>query len=300
MSGVILVTGATGNVGGEVVSELLNAGWRVRAAVPGCELEAAQQRWEGAVEVVRFDFEEHDTFTAAFADVDGMFLMRPPHIADVKRIMAPAIRHAAERGRAHVVVLSVLGAGSNPLVPHHTMEKLVKRSGLPYTLLRPSFFMQNLSTQYRGEIGREGEIHVPAGRGRTSFIDVRDIAAVAARVVGRAEHFGRAYTLTGAQAVDYFEVARIFTDVLGRPVRYTNPTPGAFRVRLREQGVAENFIRVLRGIYFTARIGLAARVTPETEQLLGRPPISLERFVRDHADVWNAVTAPELAAKTRG
>jgi uncharacterized protein YbjT (DUF2867 family) len=300
MGGFVLVTGATGNVGGEVVSELLNAGWRVRAAVPGREIETARQRWGGGVEVVRFDFEEPDTFTEAFTDVDGVFLMRPPHISDVKRIMAPAIRHAAEQGHAHVVVLSVLGAGSNPLVPHHAMEKLVERSGLPYTLLRPSFFMQNLSTQYREEIGRRGQIHVPAGRGRTSFIDVRDIATVTARVMGRAEHFGRAYTLTGAEALDYFEVARVFTEVLGRPVRYANPSPRDFRSRLREQGVAEDFIRVLCGIYFTARIGLAARITPETEQLLGRPPISLERFVRDYAEVWQGVPASGLAANTAG
>jgi uncharacterized protein YbjT (DUF2867 family) len=287
MSGVILVTGATGNVGSEVVAELLRAGRSVRVAVPGCELEVARERWGGAVEVVSFNFEEPDTFYLAFAGVDGVFLMRPPHISNVRRIMGPAIRHATGHGRPHVVVLSVLGAGNNPLVPHHAMEKLVKRSGLPYTLVRPSFFMQNLSTQYREDIGTRSKIHVPAGRGKTSFIDVRDIAAVAARVMGRAEHFGRAYTLTGGEALDYFQVARVLTEVLGRPVRYTNPSPREFRARLREQGAAEDFIRVLRGIYFTARIGLAARLTPDVEQLLGRLPIPLERFVRDHAGLWD-------------
>lgn len=257
MSGAILVTGATGNVGREVVAELLRAGLSVRAAVPGRGVEVARERWGGAVEVVRFEFEAPDTFATAFEGVNGVFLMRPPHIAEVKRIMGPAIRHATGDGRPHVVVLSVLGAGNNPLVPHHAMEKLVERSGLPYTLLRPSFFMQNLSTQYLEDIGTRGEIHVPAGRGRTSVIDVRDIAAVAARVMGRAEHFGRAYTLTG--------------------------------------GTAEDFIRVLRGIYFTVRIGLAARVTPDVEQLLGRPPISLDKFVRDHAVVWQKAADPPPA-----
>ncbi len=295
MSGAILVTGATGNVGREVVAELLRAGLSVRAAVPGRGVEMARERWGGAVEVVRFEFEAPDTFATAFEAVNGVFLMRPPHIAAVKRIMGPAIRHATGDGRPHVVVLSVLGAGNNPLVPHHAMEKLVERSGLPYTLLRPSFFMRNLSTQYLEDIGTRGEIHVPAGRGKTSFIDVRDIAAVAARVMGRPEHFGRAYTLTGGEALDYFAVARVLTAVLGRSVRYANPSPREFRTRLREQGTAEDFVRVLRGIYFTARIGLAARVTPDVELLLGRPPISLDRFVRDHAVVWQNAAEPPLA-----
>lgn len=286
MSGTVLVTGATGNVGREVVAELLRAGRQVRAAVPHPELDAAQERLDGAVEVVRFDFEQPATFARAFDGATGMFLMRPPHIADVKRVMGPVIRFAAAHGSPHTVVLSVLGAGGNPLVPHHAMEKLVRRSGLPFTMLRPSFFMQNLSTQYREDIGVHGEIFVPAGRGRTSFIDVRDIAAVAARVAGRAEHFGQAYTLTGAEALDYFRVAEVLTEVLGRPVRYADPTPREFRARLRAQAVAEDFIEVLRGIYFTARVGLAARVTPETGRLLGRRPISLEQFVRDHRHVW--------------
>jgi uncharacterized protein YbjT (DUF2867 family) len=292
MNGVILVTGATGNVGREVVAELLRAGRSVRVAVPARELDAARERWGRAVEVVHFEFEEPTTFATAFDGVDGVFLMRPPHISAVKRIMDPAIRHAAERGGRHVVVLSVLGAGGNPLVPHHAMEKLIKRSGLPYTLLRPSFFMQNLSTQYREDIARRSEIYVPAGRGRTSFVDVRDIAAVVGRVMCQAEHFGHAYTLTGGEAHDYFEVAAILSEVLGRPVRYANPSPRRFRARLREQGTAADFIRVLRGIYLTARLGLAARVTAETELLLGRPPISLERFVRDHAPVWQDAVEP--------
>jgi len=291
MNGTVLVTGATGNVGGEVVAELLRAGRQVRAAVPGHELGTAHRRFGPEVEVVPFDFEEPDSYQTALEGAGAVFLMRPPHLSAVRRIMGPFLRFAAGHGSPHLVVLSVLGAGGNPLVPHHAMEKLVRRSELPYTVLRPSFFMQNLSTQYREDI-RRGEIFVPAGRGRTSFIDVRDIAAVAVRVMGREEHFGRAYNLTGSQALCYREVARLFTEVLGRPVRYLDPTPREFQQRLRAQGVAEDFIRVLRGIYFTARIGLAARVTPDAERLLGHPPISLERFVRDHMKLWAEVEAP--------
>lgn len=286
MSGTILVIGATGTVGREVVNELLRAGRQVRAAVTPPSLDAARHRLAPTVEVVPFAFERPETFARAFENATGVFLMRPPHVSDIKHVMGPAIRYAAEHGRPHTVVLSVLGAGGNPLVPHHAMERLVRKSGVPYTMLRPSFFMQNLSTQYRDGIGVRNEIFVPAGRGRTSFIDVRDIAAVAARVMGHEDHFGKAYALTGAEALDYFQVAETFTEVLKRRVDYVSPTSRVFRARLRAQGVPEDFIRVLRGIYFTARIGLAARVTPASERLLGRPPISLAQFVRDYADEW--------------
>jgi uncharacterized protein YbjT (DUF2867 family) len=288
MNGMVVVTGATGNVGREVVAALLRDGRRVRAAVPLREVAEARARWGDGVEVVAFDFEDPVTYAGALEDAGAIFLMRPPQKSDVRRGMGPMIRYVAEHGAPHTVVLSVLGAGANPLVPHHAMERLVRRSGAPFTLLRPSFFMQNLSTTYREDIGVRSEIFVPAGRGRTSFIDVRDIAAVAAAVMGRREHFGRAYTLTGSESLDYFEVADVLTRVLGHPIRYANPTPRQFRERLREQGTPDEFIRVLRGIYFTARVGLAARVTPDTERLLGRPPIALERFAHDHARLWSA------------
>jgi uncharacterized protein YbjT (DUF2867 family) len=284
MNDLVLVTGATGNVGREVVAALRRQGRRIRAATPNVE-QARALLGEG-IEYARFDFTEPETFAPTFDGVSAVFLVRPPPVSEVKRIMGPAIAHAASSGRPHVVTLSVMGAGSNPLVPHHAMEKLVRRAGLPYTHLRPSFFMQNLSTTYREEIRDRGEIFVPAGRGRTSFIDVRDIAEVAARVLGDAAYHGRAYTLTGSEALTYFEVAEIFTRGLGRPFRYANPTPREFKQRLREQGAPENFIRVLASIYFIARHGLAARVTPETEQLLGRAPITLEQFIRDHAALW--------------
>lgn len=282
----ILVTGATGNVGSALVSDLLGAGHAVRAAVPNAETGAARDRFSPEVDVGPFAFEREEYFEDALSGADGLFLMRPPHISAVRQIMAPAIERAAET-KPHIVVLSVLGAGSNPLVPHHAMEKLVKRSGAPYTLLRPSFFMQNLSTNYREDIARRGEISVPAGRGRTSFIDVRDIAEIAGRVMLEPAHMGRAYSLTGAEALDYHEVASVFTEVLGRLVRYRNPSPREFARRLAAEGVAPDYAKVLRGIYLTARIGLAARVTADAENLLGRPPRSLEEFVRDHAAIWS-------------
>jgi uncharacterized protein YbjT (DUF2867 family) len=291
MSGIILVTGATGNVGSEVVRHLLRLGCSVRTATP--DPERARALVGLGAEHVRFDFGDPATFEPAFAGAEAFFLVRPPPVSDVERVMGPAIRFAAQKPGRHAVFLSVMGAGMNPLVPHHTVERLIRRCGLPFTFLRPSFFMQNLSTVHRAEIRDHDEIFVPAGRGRTSFIDVRDIGEVAARVLGNPAHLGWGYTLTGSEALDYFQVAEIFSRVLGRPIHYTNPTNREFRQRLAENGVAPDLARVMGNVYRTARLRLAGHITPDTQRLLGRAPITMEQFVSDHAALWSRVPTPQ-------
>ena len=282
MPGSILVTGASGNVGREVVRELSRLGQPALAGVP--DAAAARQVPPEAARTVLLDFEQPATYPAALAGVARLFLLRPPAMADVRRGLFPFIDAAQAAGVQHVVFLSLMGV--NPLMPHYQVEQKLKRSGLGYTLLRASFFMQNLDTVYRAGVRAQSELYLPAGRARTSFIDVRDVAAVAARALTDPGHRNQAYTLTGSQALDYFEVAQVFTQVLGRPIRYLQPTPLAYGRRLRAEGVRPEFIRVMQGIYFTVRLGLGARVTAEVQQLLGRPPIRLEQYVRDYAACW--------------
>jgi uncharacterized protein YbjT (DUF2867 family) len=147
--------------------------------------------------------------------------------------------------------------------------------------------MQNLSTTHRADIAEHGEIFVPAGMGKTAFIDARDIAEVAAKALGDESDASRAFDLTGAEALDYAEVAAIFTEVLGRPIRYPNPSPLTFAARWYRRGASLPYIAVMTTIYTVARLGLAGRVSPEAGELLGRAPISMRRFVEDHRRVWD-------------
>jgi uncharacterized protein YbjT (DUF2867 family) len=127
---------------------------------------------------------------------------------------------------------------------------------------------------------------VPAGAGKTSFIDVRDIAAVAALALTEDSHKQQAYTLTGGAALDYDAVARLFTEMLGRPIRYSNPSPLAFITRMRARGYSFAVIAVMLGIYTTARFGWVGAVTPDTERLLGCPPITMWQYIEDYRDCW--------------
>jgi len=283
----MLVTGATGTVGRHVVRSLADRGCRVLAASrsPTSGVRASLQNDLPGVSTVALDFEAPQTYAKAFGGVDALFLVRPPSITRVWASIFPAL-DAAAAGVRHVVFLSIQGAESHPLVPHRWIEWKLASMDVVSTVLRPSFFMQNLATTHRSELKQESRIVVPAGSGRTAFIDARDIADVAARVLTERRRAGRAYELTGAEALSYHEVARILTRELGRPIAYANPSLAAFVRHARAHGRPWPLVLVMSGIYLTARFGLAARTTSEVADLLGRPPRTVREFAEDYAHVW--------------
>lgn len=284
MSRTIFITGATGNVGAPLVAALADAGATVIAGVRSRDdIEALPE----GVTARKLDFEDPATWPEAFDGVDSLFVVRPPPISNVGETINPTIEHALASGTSHVVTLSLLGAEKNPVVPHRKIEKYVESTGVPYTHLRPSFFMQNLSTTHREEIRDEGRIVVPAGDGKTSFIDCRDIADVAAlALLNPDEHANLAHDLTGAEALSYHDVADVFSDVLEREIRYDEPSVLEFYRHRRQKGEPLGFLMVTVALYTVARLGLADRVTDDFQTLTGREPRSLATFARDYRECW--------------
>lgn len=276
---MILLTGSTGLVGREVANRLAGRApvrLAVREPVSGA----------GATERVRFDFRDPATFEAALRGVSRVFLLRPPRLARARRDFGPFVAAMRQAAVSQVVFLSVRGAARNPLLPHHGIERLLEASGLAWTHLRPNDFMQNFATVHHDDIRGRGEIWAPAGRGRTSFVDVRDVAEAAARTLTEPGHGRRAYTLTGDGAFSLEEVAALLSDVLARPVAYRNPGIPAFLRHMRAAGHPLALGLVMTGVYTVARLGLAAEVVPDLARLIGRPPTALRSFVEDYADVW--------------
>ncbi len=282
-------------MGSEVFERLMALGAPVVAGAFNVA-KARMQLGADAV-IVPFDFKQPETFAAAFDGVEKMFLVRPPAIADVKKDIAPALAAAKSAGVKHVVFLSLLGVERNRVVPHRAIEKALRESGMTWTFLRASFFMQNLSTTHRDDIRERGDVFVPAGKGKTSFIDVRDIADVAVKALTEPGHENKAYPLTGDVALNYYDVAREMTEVLGKPVRYSNPSPRNFGKEMRRRGMPLPFILVMNGLYTVCRLGGAAQVTPDAELLLGRKPIALRQFVEDYQETWGEIA--QQAAKTQ-
>lgn len=280
--GVVLVTGATGNVGREVVRALVARGMCVRAATRGL---AKTTEGSAGVATVRLDFADPTTFDAADG-VRAVFLVRPPAISDTKHTLVPFIDEARRRGVEQVVFLSVAGAAHNILVPHHAVERhLAPTRG--WTILRPGFFAQNLEDAYRRDIIEDARIYVPAGRGRVAFVDVRDIAELAATVFESAgSHDRQAYTLTGSEAIGFTETAAHLSEAIGRVIRYQPASIVGYLAHLRQRGAPWAQAGVQAVLHAGLRFGQAERVDPTLAQLLGRPPRNMRQYVQDRRAVW--------------
>lgn len=290
----VLVTGATGTVGTTLTELLVERDSSVRIATR-TPASAADEP-----ESVRFDFEKPETWGRAFEGFDELFLLLPPG-GDVARV-TDAVDAAIRVGVDHVVYLSVLGANRNPLLPHRRIERHLESSDATYTFLRASFFMQNLAEVHAVDVREHDELFVPAGEGRTSFVDARDVAAVAAAALTEPGHENQTYDLTGTEALTYDETAQVFSDVLGRKITYPNPSPFRFARRMYARGESLGFVVVMLGIYTVARLGFSGRVTDDVERVLGRPPISLSKFVDDYREVWDpsvsSASSPESASES--
>jgi uncharacterized protein YbjT (DUF2867 family) len=167
---------------------------------------------------------------------------------------------------------------------HGPAEQAVKASGLEHTFLRPTFFMQNYSTALAPSIKSSRVFHEAAGAGKTSFVDARDIAAVAVRALTEAGHNGKSYTLTGGQAIDRNEVAKLIGKAIGAPVEYVAIDDKALRQALA--GAPEKTLELYSAIYGWVRDGATEAVSPDVEQVLGRKPITFADFARDNASIW--------------
>ena len=288
----ILLTGATGNVGLETLRELLKSPHKNQFEVvaglrnPGEATNKLPVRPDG---VVALDFANAATFDTALTGVSRVLLVRPPQLADVDQYFRPFVDAMKRSGVRQVVFLSLQGVENNSLTPHHKIEKLIVESGLPFTFLRPSFFMHNLSTTHRDEIRLRNELFIPAGNGRTSFVDVRDIGAVASLALTShtTDFVNRSYELTGSEALTYGEVAQILSEVLGRSIAYRNPSVIRFIWRKwHKEKMPLGFTMIMVALYTVAKLGKAAGMTQTTAQLLHRPPITLRQFARDFKEVW--------------
>ncbi|HAE22537.1 MAG TPA: NAD(P)-dependent oxidoreductase [Spirochaetaceae bacterium] len=282
MGQAILVTGASGNVGRPLVEYLLAAGESVVAAVSSRSLKPDQER----LYYRAFDFTDPQSWEACLEGVDRVFLMRPPHISKIDRDIAPFLRRLKDRGLRSVVFLSVQGAESTTLVPHHRIEELCAEFNLPYTFLRPSFFMQNLSTTHLPEIRDERRLFVPAGNGRTNFIDVRDIAELAALVLRGDGHPRTAYSLCGPKSYSYGEVAAELSVALGRPIRYDNPGALAFLAYHLKRGRSLGMSLVMLALYTIVKLGKGDSTTDDARRLLGRDARSLSSFLAEHKPLF--------------
>lgn len=279
----VLVTGATGNVGRPTVEALRARGHGVVAAVRAEDATPFGDQVDRAV----LDFRDPSTWDRALDGVDGLFLLRPPAIADVGATLNPLVDRAVARGVSHVVFLSVVGAGQVKFIPHRTVEDHLRGKPTRWTFLRAGFFMQNLSTAYRDDVRRDDRLYVPAGTGAVAWVDTVDIAAAAAVAFDRGDTAaGQAWVLTGAEALTFAEVAVALSEVLGRPIRYEPATLLGYARHLQLRGLPLGQVLVQAVLHTAIRFGREGVVDPTLAEVLGRAPMAMRGFLERERAAW--------------
>ena len=279
----ILITGASGNVGSYVVKELLKLNEEVVAA--GTNKEKLEKMLGDSVDIVKLDFTKPETFKNALIDIDRVFLMRPPHLGKPEDLY-PFIDFIKSKDIRLISFLSLMGVEKNTIPPHHKIEKYIEESKIPYAHIRPGFFMQNLSGIHAKEIKEDNEIFVPAGRSKTSFIDVADIGLSIATVLHDSEKYKNTkHTITGLQALDYYKIAKILSEVTKRKITYRRPSFLSYWYRyVFKRKLDKKYVNVTVALYFMTRMGTAKKVTEEFEKLTGKKPRTFKEFAKSNID----------------
>ena len=283
MTNRILVTGAAGNIGAEIVKRL-----QARKADFAVMTHASGGAPAGAGET-QGDFLDPASLRRAFEGVDTLFLLFPL-VPEMPRMAANAVAAAKAAGVRHIVRSS--GAGADAASPaaitkvHGEIDALVRNSGIPFTLLLPTSFMQNLVNFYGAAI-RDGALYAPRGDGAMAVIDVRDIADVAVEVLTHpAAHAGQSYTLTGPENLTDAQMVSAIARQIGRDVRYVDVPEAAAVDSLTRMGSPPQVIEWLMSLNHVIKQGWAAGVSPVVETITGRPPRNLADFVRENAAAW--------------
>ena len=280
----VLITGATGNVGIEVIKSLrsLNVSLEIIAGVRDIAADGAKLS-EYKVILRSFDFTDISSYDAAFAGCDYLFLMRPPPISDVAKYFKPLIIAAKAAGIQHIVFLSVQGVEKSRIIPHHKIETWLVESGIPYTFLRPAYFMQNFITTLRDDLVKRMRIFLPAGEAKFTLVDERDIGLVAANVFSdTTKHTGKAYELTSDAALSFREMAKALSIGLKRGVKYVSPGLLQFYRVKRAEGMLRPLILVMILLHYLPRFQKAPLVTDCIIAITGSNATTFKRFIEDY------------------
>ena len=284
---MILVTGASGVAGGAVLKEVLKTNKPLRAMYRSPE-DAAKAPANVPAGIA--DFGDKPTLRRILEGVDTVYLVCSP-VRELVELEGNMVDACQEGGVRHVVLNSALGAGDYPKsFPswHRKVEDKLKASGLEYTILRPNSFMQNILTYFAPGIRAQGAFYAAIGNARTSFIDVRDVAAVAANTLTSPGHTGKTYELNGPEALTYADVAQKVSRATGQKVQYVEIPVEQQQQAMLDQQMPEWLVTALLDLqaYYIGEQG--GEVDGLLANLLGRPPARMDRFLSEFADSFKA------------
>jgi uncharacterized protein YbjT (DUF2867 family) len=281
----ILVIGATGRVGSELVKLLMENGESVRAATRNPVTNAS--RFYNNVGVVEFDYERPETFAPSLIGVEKIFLSVRPGDNHSDIVSIPLIDLAEKMGVQRIVDLTAMGVEQDDSFMLRKLEKYIEASGMEFTHLRPNWFMQNFNVgPMYTEIMATGELHLPAADAEISFVDVRDIAAVAFASLTQSHHSGKAYTLTGQESLNHFQVVEKISQFTLEKLEYIPITEEIAHESLEKRKIPIDLIERWTDFYRKVRQGLCSPISADIESVIERYPIMFDQYVNDYSASW--------------
>lgn len=277
----ILIVGASGTVGSEAARILTAQGYQVRGTT-----SKKTSLPKNGIEWVHVNLITGEGVEGAFKGVDRAFLLSPPGYADQFKILAPLIQEAKKNHLKKVVLMTAFGANAVETSPFRRAEIDLEKSGLPFNVVRPNWFMQNFNTFWVQGILEKKKILLPAGSAKVSFIDARDISAVIAQLLVKDDFNNRAFDITGPEAIDHAEVAKTISEEIGQKIAYQEISPNEFRQGLLGAGLPEAYSDFLVMIMGFLKEGYNSQVNQEVAKILGRSPLSLKEYAKDYKKSW--------------
>lgn len=278
----ILITGATGNIGFEVIRYLYGNNTTNQIIAGVRNIEKAKNIFKNypKLNYVHFDFEDFDTFDNALIGIDRIFLLRPPHISDVDKYFKPLISKIKKHSIKEILFLSVQGAETSKVIPHNKIERLINDNRLDYIFLRPSYFMQNLTTTLINDIKTKREIILPSGQAKFNWIDIENIGEAGAILLDRFDDYkNQSFEITGLENENFEKVTNLINEVIKNPIRFRNVNIFKFfRVKKRD-GMANGMIIVMTLLHFLPRFQKTPAISNFYEQLTGKAPTVLKVFI---------------------
>jgi uncharacterized protein YbjT (DUF2867 family) len=280
----VLITGATGNVGTEVIKSLQNIDHQLDIYAGVRNLTTDDNKLDNLkIKFAQFDFTDTTTYISALDGCSILFLLRPPQISEVEKYFKPIIDACKDKGVKHIVFLSVQGVEKSKIIPHHKIEKLIVDSKIPYTFLRPAYFMQNFTTTLHNDLVNKKRIYLPAGNAKFTLVDVRDIGVVSATILTNiSEHINKSYELTCKEKLTFSEMAKILSDILGTDIKYISPNLLSFFLTKRKEKTPTMFILVMIMLHYFPRFQKEPETTAWVEKITKRQPTTFGQFINDN------------------
>ncbi|MEN7549575.1 SDR family oxidoreductase [Rapidithrix thailandica] len=284
MKKTILVIGATGNLSRDIVVEAASKGFNVKAATRHPEKYQAPA---ANVQAVKFEFETPETFDNALKDVDVVSLVALPLDATAPQKLRAFIEAVKAKGINRLAFTSAIGVNLNEEAPLRKVERLIYDAGIPYSILRPNFFMENFSRGFiAGMIQHTGGFALAAEDAKTSFISTKDIAKAVVQTLLDEKHKNKEFTLTGSSSIDHQQAAEILSKVSGKTIRYQAITEEQMIEGSVAAGLPQSEADYLGVLYSAVRAGYTENPTPDLEQITGEKGTSFEEFAKANAEVW--------------